>query len=489
MIRHPFKGDFGIMAKKVVVIGAGPGGYVAAVRAAQMGGDVTVVERDQVGGTCLNWGCIPSKVMKTTADMLDRFRRSAEFGVAVAGDFRPDMNRVMARKTRIIETQAKGILSLLKHHGIRLLKGGGTVSGVNSVSVKGEDGSLTELPWDRLILATGSRPLGIPLCPFDGKKIISSNEALNLYQVPASLLIVGGGVVGCEFAFILSSFGARVTLVEAMPRILPLPSVDEDCAKILQREMKKRKIDVQVNRTVERFEDRGGKLRFVIGASPFLAASEKEKIKQTTVDAELALVCIGRQSNTTAMGLQDLGIRMDDRGWILVDERMETSLPGVYAIGDGLGPSKIMLAHVASTEGWIAAENAMGSDRVMDYDVVPGAIFTEPEVANVGLTENQAKQNGYPVRSDSVLFRSLGKSHVVGDIAGQTKIISNTETGRILGVHIVGPHATELIAEATLAIRMGATVQDLTATIHAHPTLSEIMLEASFKAANRPLHG
>ena len=365
----------------------------------------------------------------------------------------------------------------------------GFIQGSNTVTVTQEDGSVIEIPCDKLILALGSRPLSIPSFPFDGVRIISSNEALNLQKLPASLLIVGGGVIGCEFAFIFSSLGSKVTLVEGLSRILPLPSVDRDCSKILQREMKKRHINFMVDRTVESFEKAKDKLRINVGPSPFLPESQKGDVKTSTVEVEQVLVCIGRRPNTANVGLENIGVRTDDHGWIIVDERMETNKPGVYAIGDVLGPLKVMLAHVASTEGLVAAENAVGGNRTMDYSVVPGAIFTMPEVANVGLTETQAKEQGYNVRSDSVLFRTLGKAHVIGEIAGQAKIVSDAGNGKIFGVHIVGPRATDLIAEAALAIQMGGRVQDLAATIHAHPTLAEIMMETSFKALGRALHG
>jgi dihydrolipoamide dehydrogenase len=302
-------------------------------------------------------------------------------------------------------------------------------------------------------------------------------------------MIVGGGVIGCEFAFILSSLGARVTVVEALDRLLPLPSVDADCSKVLQREMKKRKIKFLVNRTAETFEASDGGLNVTIGPSPFMEApSEKDK-QPVTAQVEKMLVCIGRQPNTAELGLDTIGLEPDKRGWITVNDRMETAVSGVYAIGDVLGPEKIMLAHVASTEGQVAAENAMGGKREMDYHVVPGAIFTTPEVANVGLSEAQARDKGYDVRADSVLFRTLGKAQVIGEIAGQAKIVSEKDSGKILGVHIVGPNATDLIAEAALAMQMGGSVTDVAATIHAHPTLAEIMLEVSCKALDRSLHG
>lgn len=474
---------------KIVVLGAGPGGYVAAVRAAQEGAEVTVIEAENPGGTCLNWGCIPSKVMITTAELLEKFKKADRFGITVEGDVRPNMSRLMERKDKVLEDQRKGILNLLKHHRIRYLKGTGLVKAKGRVGVRLPDGGEEEVPWDKLILATGTTPLDLPSLPFDGERVLSSNHALCLSDVPASILIVGGGVIGCEFACMLAALGARVTIVEALSRLLPLPSVDEDCSKVLRREMKKRKISFLLDRVVEGVEQTDGELRVAIGPSPYKdnpAEKDKTPLFETV---EKVLVCIGRAPNTTGLGLEALGVQVDKKGWVAANERMETRAANVYAIGDILGPSRIMLAHVASAEGLVAAENALGGSREMDYAAVPSAIFTSPEVANAGLTEAQAKEQGYQARSDSVLFRTLGKAQVIGEIAGQAKIVSERGSGRILGVHIIGPHATDLIAEGVLAIQQGAGVQDLAHTIHAHPTLSEIMLETSYKAIDRSLHG
>lgn len=473
---------------RIAVIGAGPGGYVAAIRAAQLGAEVTLIEADNVGGTCLNHGCIPSKVMITTAEMVEKLQRAAEFGIAIEGSVQPDMQRLMARKNAVIKNQIRGIENLLKHNRIQVVRGTGTIRSPGLAAVRQAAGDL-EIPWDRLILATGTKPLEIPAFPFDGKNIISSDHALNLETVPSSIVIVGGGVIGCEFAFILSALGARVTVVEALSRLLPLPSVDESCSKVLQREMKKRKINVLLNRTVQICEDAGEVLRITIGASSFVQNPSTKDRQPMTIEATQMLVCIGRQPNTADIGLECLGIQPDDRGWLVVDEKMETAVRGVYAIGDLLGPPKIMLAHVASTEAMVAAENAVGRERSMDYTVVPGAIYTIPEVANVGLSESQAAEKGLNFRADSVLFRTLGKAQVIGEIAGEAKIISDADSGRILGVHIVGPHATDLIAEATVVMRMRGGVEDIATTIHAHPTLTEIMMEVSFKALDRSLHG
>jgi len=477
------------MTSRITIIGAGPGGYVAAIRAAQLGAEVTLIEHDNVGGTCLNRGCVPSKVMRASAEILEKLHRAQEFGINVTEKVYPDMQRLMARKQKMIRDQIKGIFKLLNHHKVRYLKGYAYIEEANLIKVKLPDNTIHEVPWDRLVLSMGSEPLNINSFPFDGKKIISSNEALCLSEIPESLMIVGGGVIGCEFAFIFAALGSHVIVVEALSRLLPLPSVDENCSKVLQREMKKRKIKFIVNQTVERVEDKEGKCHVTLGPSPFDTIQKEQGLNQQQVEAEKVLVCIGRKPNTANFGLEKLGVKTDEKGWIIADERMETNIPGIYAIGDVLGPAKIMLAHVASKEGSLAAENAMGRNRTMDYNIVPGAIFTMPEVANVGLTEAQAKKQGHNVRADTVLFRNVAKAQVIGEIAGEVKIVSDTETGRILGVHMIGPHATDLIGEGTLAIQMECTVKELAETIHAHPTLAEIMLETSYKALGKALHG
>ncbi len=478
-----------IMAIKITIIGAGPGGYVAAIRAAQLGAEVTLVEADQVGGTCLNRGCIPSKVLITTADLLEKFHRAESFGVKVDGRISPDIAKLMDRKKNVIQGQIKGILGLLKRHKIHLYTGKGVITGPGKIQVISGKEETVDLEWDRLILATGTRPLNIPAFPFDGKKILSSDHALALEKIPQSVLILGGGVIGCEFAFILSSLGAKVTIVEALSRLLPLPSVDESCSKILQREMKKRRIRVLVNKTVAQYVDSGAGLEVTIGPSPFLDnPSDKDKTPQS-LEVEKMLVCIGRQANSAGLGLKNIDIKTDEKGWIAVDEHMQTDVENVYAVGDILGPPKIMLAHVASTEGLVAAENAMGANYQMDYHAVPGAIFTSPEVANVGLTEVQAKEQGIAYESHQVLMRTLGKAQVLGELAGEAKVIVGADSGRILGIHLVGAHATDLIAEGTLAVQHGMMVNDIAATIHAHPTLAEIMLEVAHKAQGHAIHG
>jgi len=477
------------MKTRITVLGAGPGGYVAAVRAAQLGAAVTVVEKEQVGGTCLNWGCIPSKIMRTTAEMLEKIHRADEFGIRIEGSIVLDMAKLMARKQKVLATQIKGIEGLLAHHKITLVRGNARIDGPGKVSATGEDGQVHSWAWDRLIIATGSQPFSVPAFPFDGRRILSSNHILEIEKVPESILIVGGGVIGCEFACILSAMGARVTVVEALDRLVPLPSVDESCSRVLEREMKKRKIKFYVNRVVESIAQTGDGLTVTIGPSPFSSQLKDRDRVPVTETVARALVCIGRSPNTKDIGLFTIGLEIDHKGWIPVDNRLQTAIPGVYAIGDVLGPEKVMLAHVASTEAMVAAENAMGADRAMDYTAVPSAIFTMPEVACVGLTEARAKEQEIDARTDAVLFRTIGKAQVIGELAGQAAIVSDAANGKVLGVHIIGDHATDLLGEGTLAVSTGLGVADIANTIHAHPTLTEIMLEVALKASGRALHG
>jgi len=477
------------MQTRITILGAGPGGYVAGVRAAQLGAAVTVVEKEQVGGTCLNWGCIPSKVMKTTADLLEKIRRADSFGIRIEGGAEPDMAKLMARKQKVVAAQIKGIEGLLARHGVSLIRGNARVDGPGKISVTDEGSREHSWSWERLIIATGSRPFSVPAFPFDGQRILSSNHILESETVPDSIVIVGGGVIGCEFACILSALGARVIIVEALDRLLPLPSVDAGCSKVLEREMKKRRIKFYVNRVVESIAQTGDGLTVSIGPSPFASHLKDRDRVPVTETVTQALVCIGRSPNTTDIGLDTIGLETDPRGWIPVNDRMQTGISGVYAIGDVLGPEKVMLAHAASAEAMVAAENAMGADRAMDYSAVPGAIFTMPEVACVGLTEDRAKEQGIDARTDTVLFRTIGKAQVTGDLAGQAAIVSDAGSGRVLGVHIIGPHATDLLGEGALAVTAGLGVEDIANTIHAHPTLTEIMLEAALKATGRALHG
>ncbi len=476
------------MTKKIAILGAGPGGYIAAVRAAQMGGEVTLIEKEAVGGTCLNHGCIPSKIFKKTADILEGIKRADEFGIT-AGPAACDFAKLLQRKNSIISSQAQGIQKLLKKHRVNYITGTGYLTKPNSLTVTDKEGNTNAVEWDKLIVATGSNPLEIPALPFDGQTIISSNDALSFPSIPDHVTIIGGGVIGCEFAFIWKSLGSEVLLVEGLGRLLPLPSIDEECSKVLTREMKKKKIKIHLKKTVQKVTREEKDISVTIGPSPFVDDLQEKDKKIITERTQQVIVCVGRKPNSGNIGLKNLGIETDESGWILVDEKLQTSAENVYAIGDILGPSKVMLAHIASTEGEIAVENCFGAAKKMDYSFVPGATFTMPEIGNVGLSEAEARIKHENIRADSVLFRTLGKAQVIGEIAGQAKIVSHSESGRILGVHITGPHASDLLAEATLAMKLGATVKDLAETIHAHPTLAEVLFETSWKALGKELHG
>ena len=477
------------MTTRITIIGGGPGGYSAAIRAAQMGATVTLVEQDRIGGTCLNRGCIPSKTLRKTADLLNAVRKAQEFGITIPPDVGLDMGRLMERKEQVIQIQAKGLNKLLSHYKIQIFKGRAHIKAKGLASIRQNRGDSVLVPWDKLILASGSQPSNIPAFPFDRKGIMSSDDALCLEQIPESMLIVGGGVIGCEFASIFSSFGAKATIVEALDRLLPIPAIDVDCSKVLQREMKKRKIAFHLNRSITSIKREGGKYHATLGSRPGAADPKIANYKPETIRVNKVLICIGRKPNIDALGLDIVHVPTDTRGWIPVNNRMETPIPNIYAVGDVLGPAKIMLAYVASAEGRVAAENALGEDASMDYDGVPTAVFTMPEVACVGLTQAQAVERGYSAKSGKVLFRTLGKPHVLGEIAGEVKLVFELETGKILGAHMVGPHVTELISEITLAVKTGATVSDLADTMHAHPTLAEVIFEVSLKALNKPLHG
>ncbi len=470
------------MGNRLVILGAGPGGYVAAIKAGALGMKVVLIEKAELGGTCLNHGCIPSKIMKNSSDLFMKIKDSAQFGINMCGDINFDIKVLMQRKEKIIETQRKGIEALLKKNNVELIKGKGYIKDKGVIIVESR-----EIHFDKLIIATGTKPLDMEAFSFDHKYILSSNDLLCIDEIPGSITIVGGGVIGCEFAFILSSLGTKVTIVEAMSRLLPLPSVDENCSKVMQREMKKRKIKILIDRMVKTVDIHKGKLLLKIEKSPF--STGNKNIAQQIIESEKMVVCVGRTPLTSDIGIENLGLKLDARGWIKVNDYMETEVNGVYAIGDILGPSKVMLAHVASHEGMVAVDNMIGKTNKMEYDSIPGGIFTCPEIGNVGLSETEAVNQGFLVNSFSVNFRTLGKAQAIGEIAGEAKIVVEKKTNRILGVHIIGPHATDLIAEATLAVTKQLSVSDLINTIHAHPTLAEIMSEVALKANGTPLHG
>lgn len=471
------------MPIKLAVIGAGPGGYMAAIRAAQLGAKVSVIEHGPTGGVCLNWGCIPTKALKATAEALDLAKNLEAYGLRGGEDVSVDMPAALARKDAIVETLVGAIEKLFEAYGITLIRGRASLKGQGILAVEA-DGVTQDIAFDQLIIASGSGPADLPGLARDGQYFLDSTDALSLAEVPESLAIVGGGVIGCEFAGIFSALGSKVTLIEAMDRLLPMDSIDPDTSKTLQREFKKRGVKAVTGAMVTGASVDGGMVTLELGPSTLAAKPIK---KPQTIQTAKVLVSVGRKLNTDGMGLTEAGIELDQRGAVKVDEHLQTSLPGVYAIGDCLGAARPMLAHMAGAEAKVAAANALGGDEAIDYAVVPSAIFTTPEAASVGLTEQQAADWGIETKTGSFMFRQLGKSQAMGHIEGQVKLIGSAD-GRLLGAHIIGPHATDLIAECALALRTGATVEDIAHTIHAHPTLAEGVAEAAESLLGVCLH-
>ncbi|MBI4690847.1 MAG: dihydrolipoyl dehydrogenase [Nitrospirae bacterium] len=456
---------------RITIIGAGPGGYVAAIKAAQLGAQVTVIEDTEVGGTCLNRGCIPTKALVASAETLHKVKSSEEYGIEIKGDIIPNLSRIMERKGKVVSTQVKGIRSLFKSWGVNLIEGRGMLLTPEKVEVRKRDGSTEIVETDKIILATGSRPARIPIFPFDGERILSSDDALNIKTVPSSLIIVGAGVIGCEFACIFRELGTEITMVEMLPRAVS--TEDPEISELLEKELKKKKIKLLTGVKVERTEGKHD------GIYVFLSDGRE-------LISEKLLVSIGRSLNTENIGLEAVGIKKGVRGEIEVNEKMETNIDGIYAVGDVTGG--ILLAHVASKEGIIAGYNACGVEKKIDYSIVPAAIFTSPEIGSVGLREHHAQEKGIKIRTGHFQFRGLGKAHAMGEIAGFVKVIADEATDKVLGMHIIGAHASDLIHEGAIAIKAGLKVRDIAEAIHAHPTLSEGIMEASEDVHGEAIH-
>lgn len=465
--------------KHIAILGAGPGGYVAAIRAAQLGARVTVIENQALGGVCLNWGCIPSKALLAVVELGDKVKKAADFGLAIEGTVGYDPVRMVARKNKVVEGLVKGIATLFKTWNIEHIEGTGELLDERSLRVVRRDGTDTSVQADAIVIATGSSWPNLPLFPVDGKQIITSKEALDLESVPRSLLIVGGGAEGCEFASLYSGLGTKVTLVEMMAQILPRE--DEEIASFQARELKKRGVEVRVGAAVEKVERRPGALR----------ATLKDG---TTVEVEQVLVSVGRGFNSTGIGLEKAGVQVGQRGEILVNDRMETNVRGIYAIGDVVG--KAMLAHVASAQGKVAVQNILGRTSKISYDLIPAGIFTLPEIGRVGLTEQEARAKvrevgrnpDTDIRIGRFRYAALGKAQGTGDITGLFKIISDAKTQNILGVHIIGAHAADLVHEAAMAMHLGATPAQMAEMMHAHPTMSEGLMEAAEDVEAMAIH-
>ncbi len=460
---------------KIVVLGGGPGGYVAAIRAAQLGAEVTLIEKNKIGGTCLNVGCIPTKVLLHSAEVMEVLKHAAILGIDVQ-KFDLNWGNLMIRKENVVNTLVEGTRKLLLSNGVEILNGTGIFEDQKTILIKDGNDVLRRVTFDACILAVGSSVIEVPIPGFDHPDVVSSNEALSFKSVPEQLVIVGGGVIGAEFADVYASFGSKVTIVEMMDSILSV--MDSDIVDIARMgfEMKGVKIleNTRVKSIYKESEQSGAKLMVEVEGSNGI----------TSLPADKVLMAVGRKPSTGAIGLEQIGIQMN-KGAVVVDDRMRTNIKGIYAIGDCNGG--IMLAHVASAEAIVAAETIMGHRTEMDFKTTPSAIYTRPEMASVGWTEKEAVLNGHSVEIGKYPLIANGKSQIMME-EGLVKIVADAQTREILGVHMIGPRATDIIAEAAMALRLEATVDELVTTIHAHPTVSEAVLEAGHGVFGSPIH-
>jgi dihydrolipoamide dehydrogenase len=458
----------------LTIIGSGPGGYVAAIRAAQLGLSTVVVEKaPKPGGTCLHWGCIPTKALLQAAEVYESALKGERFGVK-ASDVTLDMARVQKFKSKNVTVNARGVEFLFKKNGVALLSGRGKLAGAGRVEITPADQAPYTIETTHTVLATGSAVQSLPGIELDGKRVISSDEALGMREVPGSMIVLGAGAVGVEFASIYRSFGADVTLVELLPHLLPLE--DESLGAELQKAFRKRGIECHTATRVEEVDTHDSGVRVS-------ATREGETI---TMEAEVLLVAVGRRPVTEDLGLEGTGVRLD-RGFVEVDPMMRTGEGGIYAIGDIVKTPA--LAHVASHEGIVAVEHAAGKNPVpIDYDKIPSCTYCDPEVAAIGLSEAEARKRGYDVVLGTFPFTAIGKAKILDDTRGFVKIVSERKHDEVLGVHIIGPHATELIAEATAALNLEATAESLFHAVHAHPTLAESLGEAALAVHGRAIH-
>ena len=454
----------------VLVIGGGPGGYVAAIRAAKNGAKTALVERKEFGGTCLNIGCIPTKTLIAGVDVYHKARHAMEFGVKISGEVSPDWEAMLARKDSVIKTLRGGIGSLLKAAGVTVFKGHGAFTGRKTVKVvDGEGGEVEEITANKIIIASGSETLVPGFIP-KGKRVITSTELLSIPEIPKSLLILGGGVIGCEFACLFAELGTKVTIVEMLDSIMP--NIDRETSRVVAAQMQKMGIEIMNGKPLGDLEadDKG-----VSG-----------KVGDLTVSADYLLVSIGRKPALEGMNLAASGVKTNERGWIPVDSSCRTNVPGIFAIGDATGSWQ--LAHAASAMGVVAADVACGKKNAFDGSLVPGCIFTSPEIGSVGKSQEQCDKEGIETRVGKFPFAALGKAMAINETVGFCKIIADAKTDQILGVHIVGPHATDLIAEACPALHLEITAKELGKAIHAHPTLGEAMMEAAHAVHGESAH-
>jgi dihydrolipoyl dehydrogenase len=457
----------------VLVIGAGPGGYVAAIRAAQLKLSVGVVEKDELGGVCLNWGCIPSKALIHNAEVIDHFKHAKDYGVAVDNmtiDFGPAIDRSRQVSSRIV----KGVEYLFKKNKLEHIKGTARLVGPNKVVVD-PDGQGREVEAKHIILATGGRPMILPgLEPDGGKQVLTSYEALAQKELPKRIVVIGGGPIGCEFAYVWHAYGVDVTIVEMLPHLLPRE--DEEISRQLEDSFKRRGIKFRTGTKVEQVDRSGSPLKMTLSADG----------KQETLETDKILLSVGWRPNSEGLGLETLGVTVE-RGFIGVDDRLRTNLPGVYAIGDVTG--KLPLAHVASHQGIVCVEGIAGLPvHPLHYVDMPRCTYCNPQVASMGLTEAQAREAGHDVKVGTFPLRVLGKALAQNEAVGLAKIVTDGKYGEILGAHIIGPSATELIPELTLARMLEATAEEIARNVHPHPTISEGVMEAALGALGRAIH-
>ena len=452
------------------IIGGGPGGYVAAIRAAQLGARVALVEEERLGGVCLNRGCIPAKAMASSIELLMEIESAGEFGILV-DEPGLDFSRMMARKDQVVEQLVSGVEKLMEAHKVQVIAGHGELRSPNRIKVSGP--STQEVEVEKIVVATGSVPGKPPVPGLELPGVITSDEILALQEPPLDLVIVGGGVVGVEFASIFNALGTKVTIIEMLPSLLP--PVDEELARRYQQLLRRQGVEIHLRSPLKEVREGNGILE---------VAYEGPKGEGAT-EADMILLSTGRVPYTENLNLEEAGVIME-KGAIAVDDHMATNVPGVYAIGDVTGGW--MLAHVASREGEVAVEHALGRDSAMDYRAVPNCVFTVPEIAGVGLTEQEIKEEGIPYRKSRFPFGASGRALAMGQTVGQVKMICHEDGGEILGLHIMGPHATDMIAEGALAIQSGATAEDIIKTIHAHPTLPEAVREAALGQVDGAIH-
>lgn len=457
----------------IAIIGAGPGGYVAAIRAAQLGLKVALVEREHLGGVCLNWGCIPTKTLLRNAEVISLLKRGKEFGFSLEG-FQADYGSAVERSRKVAGRLVKGVGALMRKHEIPVIEGTARLSAPKQVQITTDDGETSTLEADNVIVASGARARTIPGVEIDGERVLNARHALEMRDLPASAIVVGAGPIGMEFVHIWQTYGAQVTIVEMLPHLLPLE--DEEISTEMERAFKRRKIRQLTSTRVEEVSPSGN------GVQVRVSTGKEEQI----LEAEKALIAIGVRPNTENLGLEEVGVGLD-RGWIVVDERMRTSVPGIYAIGDVTG--RLPLAHVASAQGIIAVEDIAGAEpEPLDYDAIPRCTYCHPQVASFGLTESQAREQGHDVQTGQFPFLANGKALALGDYAGFAKLVADKDTGQLLGCHLVGPEVTELLPELVLARTKALSPEAIAKAIHAHPTLNEVIAEAAHAVFGEAIH-